>query len=176
MSHFLDKKMKARDLKLLVLSHTARKWQCWDQNTTVETSPGNTDPILTLKHTHSLTWLTSTLCYQLGPTAKTTDWLQPQKSSSHSSGGRNIQESKIKVLADQVTGEKPLFLVCRWQPSRCVLTGLSLGMHTRIHIHTHAFSHIHMHALTHSCTHTHTHARAHTQARAQTQSTLYPLS
>lgn len=31
MSHFLDKKMKARDLKLLVQSHTARKWQCWDQ-------------------------------------------------------------------------------------------------------------------------------------------------
>lgn len=168
MSHFLDKKMKARDLKLLVLSHTARKWQCWDQNTTVETSPGNTDPILTLKHTHSLTWLTSTLCYQLGPTAKTTDWLQPQKSSSHSSGGRNIQESKIKVLADQVTGEKPLFLVCRWQPSRCVLTGLSLGMHT----HTHTCSLTHTHARTHTLVHTHTCTCSHTSTNTNTEHTI----
>lgn len=168
MSHFLDKKMKARDLKLLVLSHTARKWQCWDQNTTVETSPGNTDPILTLKHTHSLTWLTSTLCYQLGPTAKTTDWLQPQKSSSHSSGGRNIQESKIKVLADQVTGEKPLFLVCRWQPSRRVLTGLSLGMHT----HTHTCSLTHTHARTHTLVHTHTCTCSHTSTNTNTEHTI----
>lgn len=28
---FLGKKMKVRDLKLLVQCHTARKWKCWSQ-------------------------------------------------------------------------------------------------------------------------------------------------
>ena len=38
-SHFLHKKMKARDLKSLVQCHIARRWQCWAQIQSVEWNP-----------------------------------------------------------------------------------------------------------------------------------------
>lgn len=48
-SHFLEKKMKTRGMKLLVQYHTARNWQCWDQiqSSSMEILPRNKDPIKT---------------------------------------------------------------------------------------------------------------------------------
>lgn len=115
----------------------------------METLSGNTDLVPTLKHTHSLIWLTSTLCYQLVPIAKTTDWIQPQKPSSYTSGGWKIQDHGVSRLGSWWETSLP---GSRWLPSCCVLMGLFLSMHTC------TCSHMHTHAHTCSQTHTVTHA------------------
>ena len=51
-----------------------------------------------------------------------TGWLKQQTFIAHSSGGLEAGKSKIKALADSVSGESSLSSSYRWLSSHCVLT------------------------------------------------------